>query len=189
MSHPDALPGAPAAPLADLRAVLLAALLALLALGFGLKALGAYSERRAVIQAAETGRYLEEFAHDPVAGAWRRLSEAWQAELSRQHTLLQRFGTQALPGALRHYHDFVLDAVDHYDMAPDIDLVLHYFKRLAMCIRIGSCERDLAAARLGDLIWQFRNQHYYYLADARPGEDFDRHFETIAPRQGAARDG
>jgi hypothetical protein len=156
----------------------------LLLLAGGLFAVDQYASYKAEVRRAETGRYLAEFREPPVAAAWQRLSAAWQAEQDRQRTLLERVrdasGTR-FEVAVRNYRDFVIDTVADHRLAPDIRTVGAFFLRLGTCIKIGSCDPAAAAAQLGPAVWQFRNQHYYYLAAEGFAADFDRSVVVIAP--------
>jgi hypothetical protein len=131
----------------------------LLVFAIGLLAIATYGERRAAIRTAETERYLEQFEHGAVAEAWRRLRKGPQVELAYDRL-------PALPG----------------DPATDIDTVLQYFKRLALCVRMGSCDAALTSARLGDLPWRFRERYYHVLTEAYPDETFDRYLAAVSPR-------
>ena len=173
------------------RAILLAALgpaLALvLVLAGGLLAVDQYARFKAEVRRAETGRYLAEFRETPVAGAWARLGGAWQAEQDRQRALLARVRNasgQRFEVAVRNYRDFVLDTVQDHRLAADIETMRGYFERLGLCIKLGSCDPGAAAAQLGPAVWQFRNQHYYYLMEEGLAADFDRSVVVIAPARG-----
>lgn len=134
------------------------ALAILLVFALGLLAIATYGERRAAIRIAETERYLEQFEHGAVAEAWQRLRKGPQVELAYDRL-------PALPG----------------DPATDIDTVLQYFKRLALCVRMGSCDAALTSARLRDLPWRFRERYYHVLAEAYPDEAFDRYLAAVSP--------
>lgn len=156
----------------------------LLLLGGGLLAVDQYASYKAELRRAETGRYLAEFHEPPVADAWARLSAVWQAEWSRQRTLLARVRVasgERFEVAVRNYRDFVLDTIDERRLPDDIETVRAFFLRLATCIRIGSCDRSAAAAQLGPAVWQFRNQHYYYFRREGLVSDVDRSALLIAP--------
>jgi hypothetical protein len=131
----------------------------LLVFALGLLAIATYAEHRAAIRTAETERYLEQFEHGAVADAWQRLRKGPQVELAYERL-------PALPG----------------DPATDIDTVLQYFKRLALCVRMGSCDAALTSARLGDLPWRFRERYYHALMEAYPDEAFDRYLAVVSPR-------
>ena len=157
--------------------------------GIGLLVAGAwavseYSHQKQRLRQAELSRHIAEFGNSPVIDAWQRLSRVWQTELARQKELLERVGRQSerRGGTLQAYQRFVLETVDEYELEPDIDIVLRFFHRLALCIRVGSCERGAAADYFGGMVWHFRNQHYYYFAFERPGTAIDRYAELIAPR-------
>jgi hypothetical protein len=113
----------------------------LLVSSLGLWAFTTYTERRAAIRAAETERYLEQFEHGPVADAWQRL--------------------QAEPAASRA-------AAVPADLASDVDLMLQYFDRLALCLRMGSCDPTLASRRLGDVPWRFLERYSEISSRAEP---------------------
>ncbi len=156
----------------------------LLLLGGAWLAVEQYASAKAEVRRAETGRYLAEFREAPVADAWARLGAAWQAEQDHQRRLLVRVRDASgarFETAVRNYRDFVLDAVVDHRLAADIETVRGYFERLGLCIRIGSCDPAAAAAQLGPAVWQFRNQHYYYLAGEGLAADFDRTVILIAP--------
>lgn len=145
-----------------------------------LLALGEYSRQRATVIEAETGRFVREFRAEPVVSAWQRLSDVWQAELPRQRRLLSSPGGDADPVALiRRFQPFLLETIEEEGLQPEIETVLAFFRRLALCVRMGSCDADLIAARLGDLPQRFRNQHYLYLQESHPGEDIDSYFELV----------
>jgi hypothetical protein len=134
---------------------------------------------------AETNRHIAAFQSPPVADAWRRLSGAWHAQQGRQGVLLRRIA--ALSGAplqaeLRNYRAFVLDTVVERELAQDIDTVIRFYRRLAACVRIGSCNASLTAGRFGSTAWSFRNQHYYYLREVYEVDEIDRVIDVIAPR-------
>ena len=61
-------------------------------------------------------------------------------------------------------------------------MVHQFLIRLAVCVRMGSCDADVAAAQLGPALWTFRDQHRYYFAFEYSGVDLDQDIETIAPR-------
>lgn len=144
-----------------------------------------HSRHKAALRGAETGRYIAAFQAPPVADAWRRLSETWHAQEARQRVLLRRIAR--LSGAplhteLANYRAFVIETVAEHDLAPDIDTVIRFYRRLAVCIRIGSCDASLAAGRFGTAAWSFRNQHYYYLRDEYEVDEIDGIIDVIAPR-------
>jgi hypothetical protein len=152
-------------------------------------AIGEHARYKSELRFAETRRYLTEFADQPVAGAWQRLSHAWQAELPRQEDLLGRVrtaGDDGLHAPFGAYREFVLATVEGYELADDVATVLRYFKRLALCVRMGSCDAEAVAAAFGDLPWSFRNQHYLYLRETYPEENLDRIFRLITGRSGPA---
>lgn len=157
----------------------------LLLLCGGLWAHGEYVRHKSTLQEAETRRHIEQFAEGPVADAWQRLSAAWQAELDRQNALLARIASASAgerAAAVRDYRAFVLETVAAHGLEADIDTVLRFFNRLALCIRMQSCDRSVAAAWFGDLPWRFRNQHFFYLQEAYPGEDVVTSIRTVSPR-------
>jgi hypothetical protein len=175
------------------REVALAQLLPLLAtvclLCAALWGVAQHAAQRAELRLAETERHLEQFEAPPVADAWQRLTEAWQAEMHRQHALLAKIAS--LSGArrdeaLRDYQRFVLEVVEEHRLQPEIETLLGFVKRLALCVRLGSCDRQVAAARLGDALHRFRNQHHYYLALELPEEQLDQYIDEI---DGARLDG
>jgi hypothetical protein len=156
----------------------------LLLLAGGLLALDQYGAYRAEVRRAETGRYLAEFREPPVADAWRRLNDSWQAEWGRQRALLERVASASGPRfdlAVRNYRDFVLETIDQDRLADDIETVRAYFARVGGCIRIGSCDPAAAAAQLGPSVWQFRNQHFYYFSREGLLPEVDRSAFLIAP--------
>lgn len=161
-------------PLLALVMVLLGALLAV----------GQYEQLRLDRQRAETARYLAEFDHGPVAAAWRCLSEVWQAEWPRQEALL------ALPAAapadpasaeLQAYRRVALDAVDGDRVAEAITTVFRYYRRLALCVRMGGCDQATAVDHLGELAWGFRTHHYLFLTGRLAAHEVDQVFEILAP--------
>jgi hypothetical protein len=150
---------------------------------------GQHAAQRAELRLAETERHLQQFEAPPVADAWQRLSGAWQAEQHRQHALLARIAS--LSGArrdeaLRAYQRFVLEVVEEHRLQPEIETMLGFVKRLALCVRLGSCDRQVATVRLGDALHRFRNQHHYYLALELPEEQLDQYLDEI---DGAPLDG
>lgn len=157
----------------------------------GLWAVAEYVAFKAELRVAETNRYLAQFHEPPVADAWRRLSTTWQAEGNRQDVLLERLA--GLSGAelstgVRDYRWFVMATIADHRLERDIDTILQFYRRLALCIRIGSCDQAVAAAQLGDGIWRFRNQHYFHLESEYVGENIDADLELISPRPQAAND-
>jgi hypothetical protein len=156
----------------------------LLLLAGGVFAVDQYAAYKAEVRRAETGRYLAEFREPPVAGAWRRLSAAWQAEWGRQRALLERVASASGPDfevAVRNYRDFVLDTIEENRLAGDMETVSAFFARLGGCIRMGVCDPAAAAAQLGPAVWQFRNQHYYYFVREGLISEVDRSAFLIAP--------
>ena len=154
-------------------------------------AVAEYAAFKAELRVAETNRYLAQFHEPPVADAWRRLSTTWQAEGDRQDALLQRLA--GLSGAelstgLRDYRWFVMATIADHRLERDIDTVLQFYRRLALCIRIGSCDQSAAAAQLGDTPWRFRNQHYFHLESEYAGENIEAELELISPRPRAVHE-
>jgi hypothetical protein len=151
-------------------------------------AVGEYSRHKASLRMAETSRHIAAFEGPPVADAWQHLSDVWHAQQARQSVLLRRIA--ALSGArlqaeLGNYRAFVIDTVVEHGLAQDIDTVIRFYRHLASCVRIGSCDASLAAGRFGSAAWSFRNQHYYYLQEQYEVDEIDRVINLIAP--GAAR--
>lgn len=147
-----------------------------------LYAVNQYSAQKATTIAAETDRFVHEFRSEPVVSSWRRLSEVWQAELPRQRTLLTRNGDADPMELTRRFRPFLMETIVEEGLQREIETVLAYFRRLALCVRMGSCDPHRIAANLGDLPQRFRNQHHLYLQETHPGEDVDRYFALI--RQG-----
>lgn len=150
----------------------------------GLLAAAEYAEHRAELRLAETNRLLEEFRSGPVADAWGRLRTTWRAEQNRQNALLARIPSLAGPDlarTLRHHQMLVLETIEEYRLQDDIGVVHQFLIRLAVCVRMGSCDADVAAAQLGPALWTFRDQHRYYFAFEYSGVDLDQVIETIAP--------
>jgi hypothetical protein len=87
---------------------------------------------------------------------------------------------------LRAYQRFVLEVVEEHRLQPEIETVLGFVKRLALCVRLGSCDRQTAATRLGDALRQFRNQHFYYFALELPEEQLDQYVHEIGAGLGGA---
>ena len=139
----------------------------------GLLAAAEYAEHRAELRLAETNRLLEEFRSAPVADSWERLRAAWRAEQNRQNALLARIPSLAGPDlarTLRHHQMLVLETIEEYRLQDDIGVVHQFLIRLAVCVRMGSCDADVAAAQLGPALWTFRDQHRYYFAFEYSGE-------------------
>ena len=173
---------APALP----RLALLAGVLALLC--GGLWTVGEYAEHRAELRLVETDRFLDQFRAGPVAEAWGRLRAAWRAEQDRQEALLARMTMLAGPDLARTLHDhqmFVLETIQEYRLQDDIEVVRQFVVRLATCVRMGSCDADVAAAQLGPALWTFRDQHRHYFGFEYSGVDLDAYLEVIAPRPNA----
>lgn len=147
--------------------------------------IGAYADYRAELRLAETNRYLDQFRAGPVADAWGRLRTAWRAEQDRQDALLARIPSLAGRELARTLHDhqmFVLETIEEYRLQDEIEVVHQYLIRLAICVRMGSCDADVAAAQLGPALWTFRDQHRRYFEFEHSGVDLDRYLEVIAPR-------
>jgi hypothetical protein len=171
---------------------LLSVLVGVLALLCGaLWAVDEYAEHRTELRLAETNRFLDQFRSGPVAEAWSRLRAAWRAEQGRQDALLARI--PSLTGRARAHtvHDhqiFVLETIDEYRLQDEIEVVRQFVSRLALCVRIGSCDADVAAAQLGPALWTFRDQHRYYFEFEYSGFDLDHEVGTIAPRPSVESD-
>jgi hypothetical protein len=147
-------------------------------------AAGEYTREKAELRTAETHRYIAEFRAPPVADAWRHLTRAWHAEQARQDALLERIAVlsgASLEAELRHYRAFVIDTVAEHRLARDVDTMLQFYRRLALCIRFGACDPALAAGHFGTAARSFRNQHYYYLQEEYQVDEVDRTIESIAP--------
>ncbi len=165
---------------------LLSALVGVLALlCAGLWTAGRYAEYRAELRLAETNRFLDEFRSGPVAEAWARLRTAWRTEQARQDALLARISTlagRARAHSVREHQMFVLEMIEDYGLQDEIEVVHRFLSRLAICVRMGSCDANVAAAQLGPALWTFRDQHRYYFEFEYSGVDLDPDVETIAPR-------
>jgi hypothetical protein len=162
---------------------LLIGLLALLCVG--LFTVGEYADHRAELRLAETGRFLDQFRSGPVAEAWQRLRTAWRAEQDRQDALLARIPSltgRDLARALHDHQMFVLETIQEYQLHDEIEVVHRFLIRLAGCVRMGSCDADVAAAQLGPALWTFRDQHRHYFSFEYSGVDLDDYLESIAPR-------
>ena len=123
-------------------AALAPALALLLVLAGGLLAVDQHARFKAEVRRAETGRYLAEFREAPVADAWARLADAWQAEQGRQRALLARVRNasgERFEVAVRNYRDFVLDTVQDRRLAADIE-------RYAAISSASGCASGSAAA-------------------------------------------
>jgi hypothetical protein len=154
----------------------------------GLWTIGEYAHHRAELRLAETNRFLDQFRSGPVAEAWQRLRTAWRAEQDRQDALLARIAHLEGRDLARARHDhqmFVLETIQEYRLQDDIALVHRFLIRLAICVRMGSCDADAAAAQLGPALRTFRDQHRHYFAFEYSGVDLDDYLETIAPRSSA----
>ena len=165
---------------------LLSALVGVLALWCaGLWTVGEYGEHRAELRLAETNRFLDQFRSGPVAAAWARLRVAWRTEQGRQDALLARISSLAGRDRARAVHEhqmFVLETIEEYGLQDEIEVVRQFVSRLAVCVHMGSCDADVAAAQLGPALWTFRDQHRYYFEFEYSGVDLDPEVETIAPR-------
>lgn len=161
---------------------------ALVLLCGGLLAVGEYTHHRAELRRAETNRLLDQFRSGPVAASWARLGAAWQAEGARQDALLAaaQNGT-ALARIQRDHQLFVLETIEEYGLAPEIEVVRQFVIRLATCVRVGSCDRNVVAAQLGPKLWAFRDQHRHYFQFEYSGVELDAHLATIAPRPARSR--
>ena len=146
---------------------------------------GEYLDHRAELRLAETNRFLEQFRSGPVPDAWGRLRTAWRAEQARQDALLARIPSLTGRDLARTLHDhqmFVLETIEEYHLQDDIEVVHQFLIRLSICVRMGSCDADVAAAQLGPALWMFRDQHRDYFAFEHSGVDLDALVETVAPR-------
>ena len=151
----------------------------------GLWMVGQYADHRAELRLAETSRFLDQFRSGPVADAWGRLRTAWRAEQDRQDALLARVPSLAgrdLARTLRDHQKFVLETIEEYRLQDEIEVVHQFLIRLAICVRMGSCDADVAAAQLGPALWTFRDQHRHYFEFEHSGVDLDDYLDTIAPR-------
>ena len=151
----------------------------------GLWTVREYAEQRAELRLAETSRFLEQSRSGPVAEAWRRLSAAWRSEQTRQHALLARIPSRTgreLARALNDHQLFVLETIEEYRLQDEIEIVHQFVARLATCVRMGSCDADVAAAQLGPALRSFGDQHRPYFQFEYSGIDLDDYIETIAPR-------
>jgi hypothetical protein len=147
-------------------------------------AAGEYTREKAELRTAETNRYMAEFRAAPVADAWRHLTRVWHAERVRQDALLERIAVLSgarLQAELRNYRAFVMDTVAEHRLARDVDTMLQFYRRLALCIGFGACDAGLAAGHFGTAARSFRNQHYYYLQEEYQVDEVDRTIEAIAP--------
>jgi hypothetical protein len=77
---------------------------------------------------------------------------------------------------------FVLETIEEYGLQDEIEVVHQFLRRLAICVRMGSCDANVAAAQLGPALWTFRDQHRYYFEFEYSGVDLDPDVEAIAPR-------
>jgi hypothetical protein len=148
-------------------------------------AAGEHSRHVAGLRVAETNRHIAAFHGAPVGEAWQRVADAWQAKQARQSALLRRIAPlsgAALQAELGNYRAFVIDTVVEHGLARDIDTVIRFYRRLAACVRIGSCDARLAAGLFGSAAWSFRNQHYYWLLDEYEVDEIDSVIDVIAPR-------
>jgi hypothetical protein len=150
-----------------------------------LLAVGEYTHHRTELRLAETNRLLDQFRSGPVAASWARLGAAWQAEGVRQEALLAQLASHNGNDRARIRRDhqlFVLETIQEYGLAPDVEVVRQFVIRLATCMRVGSCDRNVAAAQLGPALWAFRDQHRHYFQFEYSGVELDSHLRTIAPR-------
>jgi len=145
-----------------------------------------HARHKAELKGAETERYLTEFAEAPVADAWHRLGgggpRASPAPDTRFAQLVDPSPDRRLSDAVSRRPRALPDTAYRDRRAADLDVVVRFFRRLARCIRMDSCDQAQAAAELGDLAWRFRDRHRALLEAEYPGEDLDRDFATIAPR-------
>jgi hypothetical protein len=144
-----------------------------------------YAREKHELRTVETHRYMAEFRAAPVADAWRHLTRVWHAARVRQDALLGRIALLSgapLQAELRNYRAFVIDTVAERRLARDVDTMLQFYRRLALCIRFGACDPALAAGHFGTAARSFRNQHYYYLQEEYQVDEVDRTIEAIAPR-------
>lgn len=160
----------------------------LIVLFLGWRATAEYGSQKAALIVMETNRYLTEFQNPPVADAWRRLSEVWQAEQDRQRILLSRI--VRLPFSerdvqLTHYQQFVVETVQEYRLERDIETVLRFFRRVASCIRVGGCDRTAVAHYFGSTVQAFRDQHYPYFEQEYPEAGIDLLIAEISPPEHA----
>jgi hypothetical protein len=176
------------------RAVLLPQIilvLGVLALWCGaLWTVGQYTHHKAALQVAETNRLLGQFRSGPVAASWARLRAAWQAEGARQDALLAQLSslTGSEHARIRHEHrQLVLQIIEEHELQDDIEMVRGFVIRLATCVRIGSCDRDILAAQVGPALWAFRDQHIHYFELEHSESDLDSYLESIAPRPAASQ--
>ena len=161
---------------------LLPLLLVLVLLCAALWGIGQHAVQQSERRLAETERHVEEFRSGPVADAWRRLSAAWEAEGHRRDALLAR--VTSLSGApreeaLRAYQQFVLETVEQHRLQPAIATVAAFVERLGLCVRLGSCDPGIVAARLGGPLHWFHAQHRAYFAFDLPDEDLGSHLADI----------
>jgi hypothetical protein len=151
-------------------------------------AVGEYDRQQAEVRVAETHRFLDQFRSGPVAAALGRVRAAWQAERARQNALLAELRAPggSDPSEVRRDHRLlVLETIEEYGLQPEIEVVRQFVVRLATCVRVGSCDRNAAAAQLGPALWAFRDQHRPYFQLEPAWADLDAHLATIAPRAAA----
>ena len=154
-------------------------------------AVAQHQNQRSIVLQAETTRIVDGFQSEPVAPAWHRLSAVWRAAQPRQEALLERAMARSggdPEATLRPWRAFILAAIEDRGLERDIEVVLAFFRRAALCVRMGNCDPDLLTERLGDAPWRFRNQHYPYLMEVNPHEDIDRYFEALSPPPQRAAD-
>ena len=189
---------APAAAWRRCRAMLLpqiTLILGMLALLCGvLWAVSEYADHGAELRRAETDRHLDQFRSGSVGAAWARLRAAWHAEQDRQEALLARMaslGGSDQAQSLRDHRMFVLETIEEYRLHDEIEVVSRFLARLAICVRAGSCDPNVAAAQLGPALWAFRDQHQYYFRFEYSGHDVDesiwRSSRRVQKRPGRTR--
>lgn len=148
-------------------------LILLLVLSIVLWAIGEHARQRAVLQELETRRYVAQFTEGPVARARARLDAARHEDLARAALVVAPAAPAPDDGMARAVRP-----------GEDVESVLRFYRRLALCIRMGSCDRDAAAAWFGELPWRFRDRYRRHLHAAYPNEDLDAVFSTMSPRDG-----
>lgn len=159
-------------------------LIALALLTTILFAVAQHQNQKSIVLHAETTRIVQGFESEPVASAWERIGAVWRENQSRQVALLERamMRSDGDPVAtLRPWRAFMLATIEEQHLEREIEIVLAFFRRAALCVRMGNCDPVLLAERLGDVPWRFRNQHYPYLVEVNPDEDIDRYFEALSP--------
>lgn len=144
-----------------------------------------HADHRAELRRAETDRYLDQFRSGPVGAARARLSAAWRAERARQDALLTRISSSTgseRAHRVRDHRMFVLETIEEYGLQDEIDEVSRFLARLAICVRAGSCDSNVAAAQLGPALWAFRHQHEDYFRFEYAGHEIDEYLAVVAPR-------